>query len=269
MERSQLVEQLEELNYILGKISRYRKQNQYVYPRPFASWQEEYNDIVVRLREARVLSASVFALAAKDMSPSGKSVLEDAVERLIRAIGHQASRLEEKIAGLDRAGGDGPALSSALERYFPRGDDGTLHLPQVEERAFAVVCSGEDGARLLREGIGPVLRSQGIPWAGLDRAPADDTDLGDLVRTLYSSRLVILDLTGQSPQVMFALGLAYALGRETILLRPRGDEDTVEAYYGRCLNYTGTDQLRVALGEMLRGTGTAGGENQSEQEEPL
>jgi len=266
MERSQLVEQLEELNYILGKISRYRKQNQYVYPRPFASWQDDYNRIVTRLKEEGILSAPVFALKGDDMSPSGKSVGVDAVERLVKTIVSQVGRLEETLEALDRAAGERPTVPPALQGYFPRGEDGEVLVPPLEERVCVVVRSGGDGQRLLQEGIVPVLRTQAIPWASFDRIPVDEENFAELVRELYASRVVALDLAEPSPQVMFALGMACALARQVLLLRPAGTQAEGETLPGFRLEYANTDHLRAALGEMLRAARKTLNCNPSDQE---
>lgn len=41
---------------------------------------------------------------------------------------------------------------------------------------------------------------------------------------INEARIVIADLTGPDPGVMYCLGVAHAVGKETILISPKGSE---------------------------------------------
>jgi predicted nucleotide-binding protein len=68
------------------------------------------------------------------------------------------------------------------------------------------------------------------PEFGLICRRADDIKsnravIQDVWKSLCEARIVIADLTKLNPNVMYELGIAHTLGKETILIYQRGEED--------------------------------------------
>ncbi len=67
------------------------------------------------------------------------------------------------------------------------------------------------------------------PEFGLVCRRADDIKsnraiIQDVWKSLCEARLVIADLSGLNPNVMYELGIAHTLGKETVLIYQRGEE---------------------------------------------
>lgn len=78
----------------------------------------------------------------------------------------------------------------------------------------------------------------------------------DVWESINGSRVIIADLTGPDPGVMYALGIAHTVGRDTILIYPRGSKYLVDIPRTRRIEYrkseAGREKLGNDLSEMLK-----------------
>jgi hypothetical protein len=111
----------------------------------------------------------------------------------------------------------------------------------------------------------PDKNSQAITQAaeteGLTSVLAEDIRRGkSAVREMWASineaRIVIADLTGPDPSVMYGLGIAHTVGKETILICPQGSEYLAGIPKTHRIEYEDSDsgrmKLQQALSEKLR-----------------
>lgn len=252
MDRQQLSEPIEEFNYLLARISKYLKNNQYIYLRAFTSWQESYNSLAARINSAKLLSVPLFKLGPIDYSPSGKSIRMASVDKFVKTIRHQVMRLEDKLEELARASEAQAVPAPPLEKFFHRGADGLpLEPPLAEKRVFIAVPAGAAELKLFWQGIQPALETQGLSFFRADRPLLDDAALCELCQELSSCRLAIFNLAGQAPNVMLALGLAYGIGKPVIILQPQGELPLGELNNSGYLRYAGAPDLKAALRILL------------------
>jgi len=85
---------------------------------------------------------------------------------------------------------------------------------------------------------------------------AEDIRMGKAaVRALWisinQSRVAVADLTGADPAVMYGLGIAHAVGRETILIRPKGSKLLADIPRTRGVEYEESAEGRKKLEEQL------------------
>lgn len=248
-EFSQLVD---DFNYLLARISKYLKNNQYVYLRAFHSWQDVYNQAAERLNSDKTIRVPVFKLTAVDYSPSGKSIKQECVEKFVKTVSHQVGRLEDKINELKMAAADKLVRKSPLERFFHRGRDGApIEPPTAEKRIFVAIPAGETALNTFWQGIQPALETQGLSFFLADRPKFDDAALCELGQELHSCRLAICNISGQAANVMLALGLAYGAGKPVIVLQQQDDVTLGALASNGYVRYTGTTDLKTALSSML------------------
>jgi hypothetical protein len=118
---------------------------------------------------------------------------------------------------------------------------------------------------LLTSVQGVNMASQAITEAaeasGLTIVLADDIRRGKLaVRELWASineaRIIIADLTGPDPGVMYSLGIAHTVGKETILVCPQGSQYLVDIPKMDRIEYENSDngitKLKGSLSDMLK-----------------
>jgi hypothetical protein len=113
------------------------------------------------------------------------------------------------------------------------------------------------------EGVGGVKHqiitrvAEGLGWQC--ELPKDIRTGKAAVRELWmsinQSLVTIADLTGADPAVMYALGIAHTVGRETILIRPKGSKILADIPRTRGIEYEegeeGRKRLEEELGEIL------------------
>lgn len=252
MDVAEFSELIKDLNYLLARISKYLKNNQYVYLRAFDSWKDGYNQVAERLNTDKTVCVPIFKLSPTDYSPSRKSIKQECVGKFVKTISHQVARLEDKISELDRAAEEKLAQTSPLETFFHRATDGgSIVPPAAEQRIFVAIPAGEADLKLFWQGIQPALETQGLSFFRADRPVIDDTLLCELCQELHSCRLAIFNLSGQAPNVMLALGLAYGIGKPVIILQQQNSATLGEKSNSGYLLYTNADDLKTGLSAML------------------
>lgn len=106
----------------------------------------------------------------------------------------------------------------------------------------------------------PDKNSQAIIQAteakGLTVALAEDVRKGkSAIREMWTSineaRIVIADLTGPDPSVMYGLGISHTVGKETILICPKGSEYLADIPNTQRIEYTDSDDGRMRLAQAL------------------
>lgn len=252
MDVAQLSKLVDEFNYLLAKISKYLKNNQYVYLRAFDSWKDSYNELAARLNVDKTITVPIYRLSPIDYSASGKSIKMASVEKFVRTINHQVARLQDKIEEMNKAAEQQLAQKHPLERFFHRDSAGVPIVPPLaEHRIFVAIPAGEPDLKLFWQGIQPALETHGLSFFRADRPLSDDAALCELCQELHSCRLAILNLSEQAPNVMLAMGLAFGIGKPVIILQPQGNVALGEQNSNGYLRYAGADDLKKALGTML------------------
>ncbi len=252
MDIAQLTEVVGEFNYLLARISKYLKNNQYVYQRAFSSWLESYSQAAERLNADQTLRIPSFKLSPIDYSASGKSINKASVEKFVKTISHQIIRLEDKIEELNKAAEQSFIPTHPLEKFFHRDVHGnSIEPPQAKKRVFVAIPAGEDSQQLFWRGIQPALETQGLSFFRADRPLLDDAALCELAQELHSCRLAILDISGQAASVMLALGLAYGIDKPAIILQQQDEPRLGEINNTAYLPYTGAAEIKATLSAML------------------
>jgi hypothetical protein len=252
MDVAQLSKLVDEFDYILAKISKYLKNNQYVYLRAFDSWKDSYNKAAAQLNADKTITVPIFKLSPIDYSPTRKSIKMASVEKFVKTINHQVVRLQDKIDELNKTAEQQIIRKYPLERFFHRTCDGIPIIPPpAEQRIFIAIPPGDADLKLFWQGIQPALETHGLSFFRTDQPLIDDAALSELCQELHSCRLAILNLSGQTSNVMLALGLAYGIDKPLIILQAQDNVTLGEQNNNGYLRFTGADDLKRALGARL------------------
>ncbi len=73
----------------------------------------------------------------------------------------------------------------------------------------------------------------------------------ELWQSLNYAAVVVADLTGADATVMYALGIAHTLGKETVLIQPQGSKYLRDIPRTHCIEYMDSDTGRAKLEEEL------------------
>jgi tetratricopeptide (TPR) repeat protein len=103
----------------------------------------------------------------------------------------------------------------------------------------------------------PAIQDAGlVPVRGDDSSLAAGVIMSDVTRLIYQSDLVIADLTGRNPNVMYELGLAHAAQKPVVMIAQHDTDVPFDLSHVRYLQYDVRDlsQLRRALTERAKAT---------------
>ena len=65
----------------------------------------------------------------------------------------------------------------------------------------------------------PAIESAGLkPWRGDEESLGTNIIIHDITRSIYDAEVIIADLTGRNPNIMYVLGLAHAAKKNVIML---------------------------------------------------
>nr|VFJ94276.1 MAG: TPR repeat-containing protein [Candidatus Kentron sp. H]VFJ94781.1 MAG: TPR repeat-containing protein [Candidatus Kentron sp. H]VFK01275.1 MAG: TPR repeat-containing protein [Candidatus Kentron sp. H] len=86
--------------------------------------------------------------------------------------------------------------------------------------------------------IDPAIREAGLaPWRGDDEHLGTNIIMRDITKSISEARLIIADLTGRNPNVMYELGLAHAAKKPVIMVIQEGEDAPFDVNYVRYLKY--------------------------------
>ncbi|MCJ7444519.1 MAG: hypothetical protein MUO26_08320 [Methanotrichaceae archaeon] len=106
------------------------------------------------------------------------------------------------------------------------------------------------------EAISKALESNGIIAETAKDIRNGKSAVKELWLSINRTRVIIADLTGPDPTVMYGLGIAHTVGKETILICPEGSKYLVDIPKIRQIEYQLNDidkiELETELSEMLK-----------------
>jgi hypothetical protein len=73
--------------------------------------------------------------------------------------------------------------------------------------------------------IKPTVESMGLACHRADDYKTNKAIIQDIWKSICEAKIVIADLTNLNPNVMYELGIAHTVGKETIMITQRGDKE--------------------------------------------
>jgi len=87
-----------------------------------------------------------------------------------------------------------------------------------EKLVFTLMPFEDDLTEIYKKIIKPTVEDKGFFCRRADDLKTNKVIIQDIWKAICESRIVIADLTGQNPNVMYELGIAHTIGKETILI---------------------------------------------------
>ena len=151
----------------------------------------------------------------------------------------------------------GNLVSKLFELLNDRGDPNlpklfdikTWPLPRLDHVAVMMPFSVEFTP--IYDVIKAVCEEVGCPALRVDEIYGPTKIINDVFSAIAQSRLVVCDLTGKNPNVLYEAGLAHALGRDVILLTQNKEDVPFDLQQIRFISYVrnneGFESLRSEL----------------------
>lgn len=100
----------------------------------------------------------------------------------------------------------------------------TIQLGGVANRCFVVMPFASMFEREYTRVIKPAIESVGLECVRGDEIYSEQSIVQDIWKSLRTCRVVVAELSGRNPNVMYEVGLAHALGKPIILLTRNQDD---------------------------------------------
>ncbi|MBV6506262.1 MAG: hypothetical protein ILNGONEN_01835 [Syntrophorhabdaceae bacterium] len=130
-------------------------------------------------------------------------------------------------------------------------------MPNVNDRLCFVLMPFEKGLKIVyQQAIRPACEKAGFKALRADELIGPYNIHRDIIRQLFSSDVIVADLTGWNPNVFYEMGIAHTLDNKTILIIQEGNRLPFDIGNYRCIFYepseVGLELLSHRLTEYLR-----------------
>jgi len=135
----------------------------------------------------------------------------------------------------------------------------------IEKLCFVLMPFSKEFKNQWELAFKPAIEEAGMsPWRGDDKALGTNIIIRDVTRCISEAVLIIADLTGKNPNVMYELGLAHAAKKPVIMLTQNEEDIPFDIKHIRYLKYDYRDLsgLKNALLERISHTVAMGAKNQ-------
>ncbi len=156
----------------------------------------------------------------------------------------------------------GNLISKVFELLNERGDPDLPKQFDVEKwplpklNHIAVMMPFRDDFDPVYDIIKFVCEEVGYPALRVDEIYGPTKIIDDVFNTIVQSRMVICDLSGRNPNVLYEAGLAHARGRDTILLTQNKEDVPFDLQQYRFIHYLrnkeGLESLSNAIEQSLK-----------------
>jgi len=100
---------------------------------------------------------------------------------------------------------------------------------------------------IYKYGIIPALKAAGLKAWKADESIKNIDVMCKICEGIQSSRYAIINISGWNPNVLFELGLAYGLGKETVLIKGHEEKVPADLRGMEYIEYRNSDELRKKL----------------------
>ena len=142
-------------------------------------------------------------------------------------------RLEEKLSLMRHRPIFGPAMEPVMAR--------TMLLLRPEK-------IGQQG---IEEAIISAISARNLAYEEAPDIRSGRAAVREMWRSINYAAVILADLTGADPQVMYGLGMAHTLGKETVLIYPQGSSYLTDLPRAERIEYESSEAGKARLAEEL------------------
>ena len=124
----------------------------------------------------------------------------------------------------------------------------------VEPGSLLLLLPRDEKARVNADLIKRAVGASGLSGDEAQDIRNGKTAVRDMWQSINQAALILADLTGADPQVMYGLGIAHTLGKNTVLIHPQGSKYLVDIPRTESIEYEESAQGREKLEEQITDT---------------
>jgi hypothetical protein len=129
---------------------------------------------------------------------------------------------------------------------------GPNYFPVQESLVFVLIPFEPDLANIYQTFVKPTIEAKNLICRRADDIHSNNAIISDIWKSICESRFVVADISKLNPNVMYELGIAHAIGKETILIRQKdGSKHPFDVAHIRIIEYDNTAVGGPALKRQL------------------
>ena len=129
-----------------------------------------------------------------------------------------------------------------------------LKFIQRDNHCFYLCPFSEPFNTIYKDHIIKVLTAEGFTVERADEIFGTQPIIDDIWESINSASLIIADVTGRNPNVMYEVGIAHAVGKPVVIITQDINDVPFDLKHYRCLIYEYTPRGCSSLEERLIGT---------------
>jgi nucleoside 2-deoxyribosyltransferase len=123
-----------------------------------------------------------------------------------------------------------------------------------QNHVFLAAPFSEPFSTIYVDHIKPVCTRLGLRAERADEVFGDQPIIEDIWESINSSQVIIADVTGRNPNVMYEIGMAHTVGRPVVIITQSIQDVPFDLKHYRCIVYEHTPRGCKLLEEKLEGT---------------
>jgi nucleoside 2-deoxyribosyltransferase len=123
-----------------------------------------------------------------------------------------------------------------------------------ENHIFLAAPLSEPFSTIYADHIKPVCKQWGFQIERADELFGDQPIVEDIWEAINSSQIILADVTGRNPNVMYEIGIAHTVGRPVVIMTQSMDDVPFDLKHYRCIVYDFTPRGCATLEDKLGGS---------------
>ncbi len=125
---------------------------------------------------------------------------------------------------------------------------------RLRNECFYLCPFAEPFDTIYRDHVVPTIKNVGLRVRRADDVYGTQPIIEDIWEGICSSEIVLADVTGRNPNVMYEIGMAHTVGKPVIILTQTMDDVPFDLKHYRCIVYSYTPRGIKELEERIAGT---------------
>lgn len=214
-----------ELKNLSDKTNTYRKSNDYIYTEIYKAWIDEFNNLLKKYNAITDLKINPIYYNDFDLSSSGKTVKEQALEYFSTTVNSLCKKIEADIDVHHKEIQTKTVPHHQMRSCFKLGvENCPLNPEYIRNRVFIAMPFSDEYADSYNFGIIPALTALGMDHFRADGEILNKDIMCKVCSEIQKCGIVIVNISGLNPNVMLEQGLAYGLGKPVIILKDKNTE---------------------------------------------
>jgi hypothetical protein len=129
-----------------------------------------------------------------------------------------------------------------------------VNIAQVEDQCFYLCPFSEPFNSVFRDHVAPTVKGLGLTIKRADDIFGTQPIVDDIWEGICESSIILADVTGRNPNVMYEIGLAHTIGKPVVIITQSIDDVPFDLRHYRCIIYSYNPRGIKELEERLIGT---------------